>query len=83
MKIKLLFILLAFAFTNQKCNEKEDEEFAPPVVDPPVGELAEVQMYLTTANASSKLAWQENGIDFSLDNPDYTITIDESITYQE
>ncbi|MDW3211850.1 MAG: glycoside hydrolase family 30 beta sandwich domain-containing protein [Reichenbachiella sp.] len=83
MKIRLLVFLLLIGFSNQKCKDKVEEEFEPPVVEPPVGEIPEVQMYLTTSNATQKFALQEAGIDFPLETANYTITIDHSEVYQE
>lgn len=82
MKIRLLVLLLLIGFTNQKCKDKIEEEFEPPVVEPPVGEIPAVQMYLTTANASQKFAVQNDAIDLAQDSPDYTISIDNSQMYQ-
>lgn len=75
----LVIIMVAFL---SGCNPGDDNNFQPPVTEPPA-DLPEVAMWLTTANRTSEFSLTENNISAFRESNEITIEIDETDSFQE
>ncbi len=84
LRIFRIVILLTFPFILIHCGSEPEEDFSPPVIDPPpMVSLPEVRSYLTTPSRTSEYALQSNAINTFDQNLENTIGITPNNTFQE